>query len=269
MTSPLYSVRMRASWQGQHLAGAERIVTATAVSEAVAALSARAMSCPNGPADEVYCRAEQIDLATVRYEQLPDVVTYRVSDWQEGRHVAGRLLSRAGVLKDVAGQAVQLLAKGAGVGGAVMRGAVIMDAKTGERLEADPSRGVRVSRMDAVPEFREDLTHELVSAGLGHHRVLEALVLAGKVLHAPGMVAELCWSDDPNYTTGYVAAPSDGYQRISSLKPAGDSRGGRVFFVDRTSVSLEELCNYLERQVVLFNASGTISPPEQWITSDE
>ena len=160
------------------------------------------------------------------------------------------------------------LADGAGVEGAVMRGAVLMDATTGERLEIDSSRGVRVSRMDLSPECRPALELELTSSGLGHHRVLEALVLAGKVLGAPGIVAELCWSDDPDYTIGYVADPQKGYQRISALKATGDSRGGRVFFVKRDKALLEEIIAYLQHQAVLFNAFGTISPSIKWKTSD-
>jgi 6-carboxyhexanoate--CoA ligase len=192
-----------------------------------------------------------------------------VHDWQEGRRVASCLLTRAGVQPEIATRAVELLASGAGPGGAVMRGAVIVEAVSGKRLESDQARGVRVSRMDLSPECRPALEFNLTSAGLGHHRVLEALVLAGKVLGAPGIIAELCWSDDPNYTTGYVADPQAGYQRISELKLTGDSRGGRVFFVDQTKTSLEELVDYLERQVVLFNASGTISPAKKWTPADE
>ena len=33
----------------------------------------------------------------------------------------------------------------------------------------------------------------------------EALVLASKVQSAEGIVGELCWSDDPDDTIGYVA----------------------------------------------------------------
>lgn len=269
MEPPLYSVRMRASCQGQHLAGAERIVDVSVVSATAAALTERAMSRSNGTVDEICCSVERIDSATVRYERLPDVATYLVNDWREGRHVASCLLSRAGVENEVATQALSLLANGAGSGGKVMRGAVLMDARTGERLEQDQSRGVRVSRMDLSPECRDVLVHELAAAGLGHHRVLEALVLAGKVLCAPGIVAELCWSDDPDYTTGYVAALSGGYQRISILKPDGDARGGRVFFCNGSDAPREELIRYLECQAVLFNASGQIASPEKWITVDE
>ncbi len=264
METSLYSVRMRALCRSQHLSGAERIVTEAAVSEMTTVLTTRAMSCARGAADEVYCSVERIDSATVRYEQLPDVSTYQVHDWQEGRQIACNLLVRAGVQVDIAVQSVHLLANGAGPGGAVMRGAVIMDATTGERLETDLSRGVRVSRMDLVPECRSELKRELASAGLDHYRVLEALVLAGKVLSAPGIVAELCWSDDPNYTTGYVADPHGGYQRITALKSVGDSLGGRVFFINPAAVSINVLIDYLEYQPVLFDGlgdCGTIHEP--------
>ena len=259
METSLYSVRMRASCRSQHLSGAERIVPEAVVSETTSLLTARAMSGACGAVDEVHCSVERIDPATVRYEQLPDVSTYQIHDWQEGRKVACNLLVRAGIQVNIAVQAVHLLANGAGPEGSVMRGAVIMDATTGERLETDPSRGVRVSRMDLAPGCRLELEGRLASVGLGHYRVLEALVLAGKVLSAPGIVAELCWSDDPDYTTGYVADPHGGYQRITALKPVGDSLGGRVFFINPAAVAIAELIDYLECQPVLFDSWGRIS----------
>jgi 6-carboxyhexanoate--CoA ligase len=261
----LYSVRMRASAHGQHLAGAERIVPAAAASEVAAALTQRAMLCAGGPATEVHCSLERIDPARLCSARLPDISTYQVDNWREGRQAATGLLARAGVPVDVARQAVNALAEGAGPGGRVMRGAMIVDVATGERLESDPARGVRASRMDLSAELRPQLERTLAAAGLAHPRVLEALVLAGKVLQAPGMVAELCWSDDPTYATGYVADPQSGYQRITALKPDGDWRGGRVFFVDQTGVSLTALVDYLEGQAVLFNAAGAISPPVKWV----
>jgi 6-carboxyhexanoate--CoA ligase len=196
-------------------------------------------------------------------------VTYQVKSWQSGHRLAGHLLSKAGVIENVADEAIRLLTHGAGPGVSVMRGAMIMDAKTGERLEPDPSRGVRVSRMDLTPECRSTVEQEMLSLGLGHRRVIEALVLAGKVLCAPGVVAELCWSDSPEYTTGYVADPQGGYQRISALKSDGDPHGGRVFFVNLEGVSLTELVAYLELQAVLFDAPGKISEPLEWMSDNE
>lgn len=269
METALYSVRMRATLQGRHLAGAERLVAGSSAGSVAVALVQRAMNCTCGPADEIHCSLEQVDPDTVRCLRLPDLHTYRVEDWREGRRAARSLLVRAGVRDDIAAEALDLLGEGAAEGGGVMRGAVLMDALTGERLEADRSRGVRVSRMDLSAEFRPELARLLDAAGLAHHRVMEALVLAGKVLHAPGLVAELCWSDDPAYTTGYVAAPHGGYQRISALKPSGDPHGGRVFFVNRGTMPMAELVDYLERAPVLFNAVGRISPPVQWVDSDD
>jgi 6-carboxyhexanoate--CoA ligase len=118
--------------------------------------------------------------------------------------------------------------------------------------------------MDLAPEARDTVRAALAAAGLGHHRVVEALVLAGKVLHAPGIVAELCWSDDPEYLAGYVADPCGGYQRITRLKPAGDRFGGRALFVRQPGWDREACCAYLERQAVLFAAPGPIAPPQPW-----
>ena len=76
------------------------------------------------------------------------------------------------------------------------------------------------------------------------------MVLAAKVAAAPGMVAELCWSDDPEYTTGYVASPRHGYVRIPCLKEKNSSNGGRAFFVS-PDADLEALQHFLEEQPVL------------------
>jgi 6-carboxyhexanoate--CoA ligase len=268
MMSSLYSVRMRASCHDRHLSGAERIVPVHAVAETTAALIERALSAPLGPPDKVHCSSEQIDPATVQFAKLPDVQSYQVASVQEGRLLATQLLIGAGLSIGCAAQAVATLAEGAGPDGVVMRGAVLMDAATGERLEYDPARGVRVSRMDILATYRPDVETLLAAAGLGHHRVLEALILSGKVLQAPGIVAELCWSDAPDYVTGYVAAPQSGYQRISQLKMAGDKRGGRVFFVERSKVTVSALVDYLERQPVLFDAAGTITPLKKWERED-
>ncbi len=264
MKTSLYSVRMRASSQDRHLSGAERIVPVHAVAETTAALIERALNAPQGPPDKIHCNSEQIDPATVQFAKLPDVHSYQVASVQEGRLAATQFLVEAGLSADCVALAVATLAEGAGPGGIVMRGAVLMDALTGERLEHDPARGVRVSRMDLLSTCQPDVEALLVAAGLGHHRVIEALVLSGKVLQAPGIVAELCWSDAPDYVTGYVAAPQCGYQRISQLKTAGDKRGGRVFFVDRSKVTVSALVDYLERQPVLFDAAGTIAPLKKW-----
>lgn len=79
----------------------------------------------------------------------------------------------------------------------------------------------------------------------------EALALATKVVNAPGILAELCISDDPNYIIGYVASKEDGYIRISKLKEKGSDKGARIFLYDGDIDKLEETINYLEKKKVL------------------
>jgi len=264
MISPLYSLRMRASSNGQHLCGAERIVPVELVSCTNQELIERALGSGAERPDEIHCLTQRIEPGDVRRYPLPEIRSWQVADAIAGRQLAGRLLVAGGVCQEAVEQALTALAAGPAPGGKVMRGAMIIDAESGERLEADSSRGVRVSRMDLAPACRGDLLELLAKAGLGHHRVAEALVLAGKVLHAPGIVAELCWSDDPDYLTGYVSTPAGGYQRVSPLKYSGDSRGGRAFFVDRRQWSLAEFVDFLERQPVLFDSLAAIHLLQVW-----
>jgi 6-carboxyhexanoate--CoA ligase len=137
---------------------------------------------------------------------------------------------------------------------------MIMDAQTGERLEPDPERGVRASRFDWSDETKEKIRELLAGIGLTHFRTIEALALATKVAHAPGMVAELCWSDDPEYTAGYVASLTTGYVRFPCLKEQGDEKGGRAFFVRREETDMDSLIRYLQTEAVLMVDAGACRP---------
>jgi 6-carboxyhexanoate--CoA ligase len=139
-----------------------------------------------------------------------------------------------------------------------MRGAMLIEAGTGARLEPDPARGIRASRMDLTAAADAHLRRGLARIGLDNGHVREALVLAAKVLAAPGIVAELCWSDDPGYTAGYVASRRHGYVRFPHLKPAGEEHGGRAFFWNGAGTTREETIDFLERSVLLLDAVGTL-----------
>ena len=123
-----------------------------------------------------------------------------------------------------------------------MRGAMLYDIATGTRLEPDHARGVRATYMDAL--------HSSVVDSCKNH-FNEAIVLATKVANAPGMVAEFCISDDPNYITGYVASKELGYVRIMKMKEMGDENGGRIFLFDSRKASAEECIEYLQKKKVL------------------
>lgn len=264
MTTEWFSLRMRAVRRNRHLSGAERLGRAHDVPSLTAALLQRAMTHGGGPPDQVHCTVERLDPAEICHAELPAVTAWEVADWPTGRLLAGRLLEQAGVSAAAVSRSLARLAAGPAPAGGPMRGAMIVDSQNGRRLEADPQRGVRVSRMDVAPEERPAIERCLNKAGLGHHRVLEAMVLAGKVLDAPAVVAELCWSDEPDYLTGYVAAPECGYQRITPLKAAGDPNGGRVFFVDGRTWCRKEFVAFLEQRPLLLHGTPEIHPPKTW-----
>ncbi|BCR05743.1 6-carboxyhexanoate--CoA ligase [Desulfuromonas versatilis] len=260
----MYSIRMHASRQGAHLSGAERLGGRQDLESLAAALLRRALEHPRGEAEQIVLTVEALPAEAVASGRLPDLTTLCVADYRQGRQAALRLLVAAGVREVAASLAIEALAQGASPTGGNMRGAMLVDADSGERLEPDRARGVRASRMDLAPGAELQLRLRLAERGLDNPHVREALVLAAKVLSAPGVVAELCWSDDPDYTAGYVATPFGGYQRMPHLKPAGEERGGRAFFIRRAGLDLPALIDYLEHAALLITEVGRINGEIEW-----
>ena len=118
------------------------------------------------------------------------MTSYEEKDVESGLARVQALLASLGI--DVGCQLSSLLAQAR-----EKRGALLVDAHSFTRLEKDPERGVRASCMDFQGTYRSVSKKE---------HFLEALILASKVAHAPGICAELCVSDDPDYVTGYVAS---------------------------------------------------------------
>jgi 6-carboxyhexanoate--CoA ligase len=203
---------------------------------------------------------DYIDTPSLKYLTSLDVTTLETPDYQSGKESAAQVLNFAGVPEMAVASAMEQISRGAALNGANMRGAMIMNAATGERLERDRSRGIRASRFDWTDEALNRAREQLSAVGLTHYRTAEALTLATKVAHAPGIVAELCWSDEPAYTAGYVASLRTGYVRFPFLKQQGDTHGGRALFIDHDRADLDALTDYLEANAVLINAVGSISP---------
>lgn len=254
----LYSIRMRAAQGGphelggRHISGAERLVAPAAIETTVTGLVQRALTHSRGRADFINVTVEMVDPASVRRVALLPVKTIPVRDYQEGRAAALDRLAAAGVTKTAAAKALaRLLALTES-----MRGAMLVDARSGERLDTYGQRGVRVTRMDISPDGERVLRAALRRQGLDNDHVREALVLASKVVSAPGVVAELCWSDDPEYTAGYVAT-AQGYMRFPHLKPGGSGIGGRVFFL-APGAAVEDIVVYLQDQAVV------VEPGDNW-----
>ncbi len=232
---------MRASLGGLHISGAERIVKEEDIPQTLL---------------ELLRRPGEHDFLKVTLEGLTDVVeavmdlpvkSILLKDVHEGREFALKALLDSGVPEEVAKMGITLLSKGANPKGGNMRGAVLMDIKSGDRLEPDQERGIRTVRVDWRDRFA--VREKLIKEGFTD-RTLDALAIAFKNLYC-GVVAELCWSDDPDYLTGYVASKSTGYVRITPLKEKGDPLGGRIYFIRRQGV--RELIECLEKKAILLD----------------
>jgi 6-carboxyhexanoate--CoA ligase len=256
MTSPsLYSVRMRASTGHAHLSGAERLVVRDRIDLTVSEMVDRALSKKTAPV-RVVVTIDDLGNSPVRSVSSIDHFSLALRDLSACRECAANLLRRAGVSAAAVQPAYRSLDQGASPDGRNMRGAMIIDAETGDRTEPDRHRGVRVSRFDWSDEASRLIGLQLAMLGLTHFRTKEALALATKVAHAPGIIAELCWSDDPEYTAGYVASPGTGYVRFPHMKQKGSGFGGRAFFIGRDDFAVTDLMAYLQEMPVLITRIG-------------
>lgn len=235
----LYSLKMRAekiAQEREHVSGAEKILPEDELPAYMAALLARALHHAKGKADFVNFKVEAVAPEDVEHLDALPISTVEVETAEEGRRVILQALESLG-LKN--GEAI--LAKFSETYG--MRGAMLLDADTLERLEPDAVRGLRATYMD------DERAAKRPSDCKNHFA--EAVVLATKVVHAPHIVAEICVSDDPDYVAGYVAAQSFGYRRITKLKAMGSPDGGRIFLYRGPREGVADCIRYLEKQCVL------------------
>ncbi len=247
----LYSVRMRGeSKSGGHITGAEGIYDEEGLIPALEGYTQRALGHPKGRPERVFITIERLRGKPLALKALP-VRTLECGSSREASLAVREILRGAGISVAAIKTAYEV------VRGRTMRGATLVGRESGRRLELDTLRGVRVSKLGMKKEAEKALSARLSRLGLNTLRVKEALTLATKAANAPGVVAELCISDDPDYTTGYVASKEIGYLRIPHIKAhikgsaegLRPSAGGRVFFVEEDA-DIEVLADYLERKTV-------------------
>ncbi|MEE6449261.1 6-carboxyhexanoate--CoA ligase [Gottfriedia acidiceleris] len=243
-----FSVRMRASKNGAHenggthISGGELISTYDNLTNALNFLVEKALSHTRGKPDFMQIQFELIEEPITKLLPL-NTTTNKVESVDEGQILTKSLLKKSGVPNKSIEKAFQEIYEYPN-----LRGAILVDIWTGERIDDRHEKGIRVSRMDwLTTNFEKWANYYTIPRS---QRIKEALVLATKVSRHPATIAELCWSDDPEYTTGYVASKHLGYQRITNLKEYGDERGCRIFFVDGRS-DMQSYINYLEKQPII------------------
>lgn len=242
-----YSIRMRASREGLHISGAEGIYDKNDVIEIVQKYFQRALPHEKGRADEIHITVEELKEKHRMISSLP-LCTLNTKTPNTAKKNATEILTSVGISE----RAVEEVFKSINIG-ITMRGAMLMDIE-GVRLEPDLLRGVRVTRMGITRKASATLSNKLSKLNLNPdtiRTVKEALILASKIHQHPMVLGELCISDNPNYTTGYVATRNYGYIRIPHIKKRGTPYGGRALFI--TGGEVKELIKYLQKTPVLIN----------------
>lgn len=234
-----YSIKMRASKNingiDYHISGAERIVEKNDLEYAVSQLEKRALSHDKGEPDFINIKIEKVKEDEILYLKALKTRTVNVDNYREGLQYIVKRLKEINIER--AEDIVKLLCQTSN-----MRGAILLDIKNFRRLEKDKDKGIRATYMDYE---KSDIN---ICDGKNHY--LEAIVLATKVANAPGIEAELCISDDPDYITGYIATKNE-YTRITKLKKKGSDKGARIFLFNPEKSTVEETVEYLENQRVL------------------
>lgn len=245
----LYSVKMRAAQYaahedgGKHISGAERIVNMECVTTVINSMVSRAFRHSRGQADFIQIKVETVAEADIAYVPVLAVQKVDCAEAITGRELAFAELVQAGVSPAAAQRGITELSELTGS----MRGAMLLCCQTGTRVDDQGQRGIRVSNMDIADE--QEYGAWLAAQHMNNTHAREALVLASKVAWSEQVVAELCWSDDPEYTTGYVSSQR-GYVRIPNLKQAGNEIGGRIFFLS-PDCDVAVVSRYLQQQPVM------------------
>lgn len=239
-----FSIRMRASKGGTHISGAEGIYNRDNLIDIVQTYTQRALSHEKGKSDEIHLAVEELKESPLRISSMP-LCTLNTRSPEAVKKAAKKILTSIGITERAVEEAFKSLSIGI-----TMRGAMLMDME-GVRLEPDLLRGVRVTRMGIAEKANSALCKRLNALRINNDTVREALILASKVNRHPKVLAELCISDDPNYTTGYIASRTYGYIRLPHIKRRGVPYGGRAFFI--TGGELKELIEYLQKTPVIIN----------------
>lgn len=239
-----YSIRMRASRQGMHISGAEGIYEKGDIFKIVHGYTERALFHEKGRADEINITVEELREKPRKISSLP-LCTLNTRNTDAVKKAVFKMLTAIGVTERAIEEAYKSLSMGI-----TMRGAMLMDIE-GVRLEPDLLRGVRATRMGITRKAAAVLSSRLSRLGINNNTVKEALILTSKVQNHPMVIGELCISDDPNYTTGYIATRTYGYVRLPRIKKRGIPYGGRAFFI--TGGEVKDLIRYLQKNPVIIN----------------
>lgn len=241
----LYSIKMRSAKEDKHISGAENIVKEKDLEKAVSLLVKRALNHTKGKSDFIHIKIEKVEKEELEVLEPLEVTTVNVKNHIEGMDCVKIILNKLGIDEEKIEKILNLFNETFS-----MRGAMLLDINNLERLEYDKKRGIRATYMD----FEGSKINHLTKDKKYNSHFTEALALATKVANSPNIIGEICYSDDPNYTAGYIASKKYGYIRFPYLKKLGDTTGGRIFLYNSLNVDGKEISkciDYIENTKVV------------------
>lgn len=238
------SQKSKVRCQEIHISGAEGLYEFPDIEEITKDYFQRAMNHPKGKPDKVVITVEEVRGGPCEASLLP-FSTVRCDSPDAAGDVIREMLIGEGISRSAVRTGIGVVTSKS-----AMPGAALILSESGRRAEPDKRRGTRVSRLGIRKDAGKSLARRLARKGINTTTVKEAIVLASKVASCRGVIAELCASDDPDYTTGYVASRVFGYVRIPNIKRKGSVSGGRVFFIDERA-DVERIVAYLETTPVI------------------
>lgn len=248
MMKTWFSMRMRSSVGGpheeggRHISGAERIVAKNEVEQIAKEMIQRAFNHSRGKPDFISLKMEEVKETSIQRISPLQIQAIDNGSPQQTKDILIKHLSFLSLSEDLICSLHDWVTADEST-----RGAIIVDINNGKRIDQTGNRGVRVTHFDWEMDWLEKWSED--HPNYSNNRRLEAIALASKVASA-GTICEICCSDDPEYTTGYITY-NDTYFQIPHMKKKNIPRGGRIFLVDPSVMNMDEYIHYLEKTPVL------------------
>ena len=242
-----------------HVSGAEGIYEEKEIAKIIREYTLRALGHQKGKPDSIVISLEEIKQSPQSIQSLP-VRTLACRSPLQARGLVRKLLNSCGISNCAIKTSFEVIDSSK-----TMRGAALVLSQSGSRKEQDKERGIRASRLGLSRHADKILSRNLQEHGIDNATVKEAIILASKIAACREVTAEFCISDDPGYTTGYIASKKYGYVRIPNIKKKGKKTGGRVFFIEEDA-DIASVAEFLEKTPVIINS---VSPCFGTRTIDE
>ena len=262
----LFSIRMRAFSGEKHLSGGEDLVGRSALAERMLALTNQGLDSTKNPdcaPPSLNIRVEPVDMSSLISGTLLPVHCLDSSSRQETVAFVEAALERVGRREALDPSPLWdhflRLLEGPEEG---LSGVSFLFPDGNRWIPKE--RGVRVTHFGILPSLRQSLLQEANHhpAGSGR-RFIDALQIASKIQTFSSALIEVCVSDNPEYTTGYMAVRDVGYLRLPHIKTAGNTSGGRLVLLSKNldGKDRDDLVSFLSRTPILFTGRSPLFSP--------